>query len=177
MEIRARPSNKIWIGGLFIPVILLVAPAPCPAQGTIVVDADCDGAGSTIVSLTWDGATRTGTGSCTNVTVTWFASAGTGLRTTATLTAPLTNGATTIPAANHDIKMTPSANPWNGDLLQQTSVAPLSAAISLWEERVDTGEQNRADTFSVDIRVDTSSMPDLEPGFYTGTVTLTVSTF
>lgn len=146
---------------------------------TIDVTADCDGLAGTTVSLLWDGVTQTADGSCQFVTVAWFQSANAQIQMTAILTNPLTDASvpTIVPAANHLIKMVPSANAWNGDLLQTTAYTSLSGPVTLWQELVTAGEQNRSDTFQVDIRLNGSTAGALGPGNYTGTVMLTVSTF
>ncbi len=146
---------------------------------TIEVTADCDGLAGTTVSLLWDGLTQTADGSCQFITVSWLQSDNAQMQMTATLTNPLTDAvsSTVIPAASHLIKMVPSANAWNGDLLQATTYTSLSGPVSLWQELVSTGEQNRSDTFQVDIRLDGNTAGALAPGNYTGTVMLTVSAF
>ena len=146
---------------------------------TIDVAADCDGLAGTTVSLLWDGVTQTADGSCQFVTVTWFQSANAQMQMTATLTNPLTDvsSSTVVPASSHLIKMVPSANAWNGDLLQATTYTSLAGPVDLWQELITTGEQNRSDTFQVDIRLDGNTAGALAPGNYTGTVLLTVSAF
>ena len=180
--------NKKLVLGTILVASLAVFPAESFGQADITLNmtpvaslsiaADCDGGGSTTVTLAWNGATKTGTGSCNGITVSWLQATLVNMRVTATLTAALTDGTSTIPAADHSIKIVQSGNAWNGTLLAQTTYAALGAAVSLWEEDVDSGEQNRSDTFQVDFQVNGTNTTTLTPGnLYTGTVQLTVATF
>lgn len=169
--------------GLALLGVLAVAPAISWAQtpvtlqmnipASLTVTVDCDGIGGNQVVLAFNAVTKIGTGSCTTVNIDWLQTSGTNLRTTATLTTALAAGIT-IPAADHEIKI--SGNTF-GDTTAVTVFTALSAPINIWEEAVAAGEQNRADAFSLDFRVDASALLNLEPGIYNGQVDLTVSTF
>ena len=180
-------KNLLCVG--LLGLVLLAFPAASYAQAPVTINAiiaasldivaDCDGAAGTTVTLTWDPLTKFADGSCQFVTVSWLQAATTSLRTTATLTAALTDAGipATIPAANHFIKIIASGNAWNGDITQATAYTPLSAPVNIWEELVGVGEQNQSDIFQVDFRMDASALVTLDPGTYTGTVTLSVATF
>ena len=180
-------KNLLCVG--LLGLALLAFPAASYAQAPVTINAiiaaslditaDCDGAAGTTVTLTWDPLTKFADGSCLFITVDWLQALGTNLRTTATLTAALTDAGipATIPAANHLLKIIASGNAWNGDTTQVTAYTALSAPVNIWEEAVGASEQNRSDTFQVDFRMDASALADLNPGTYTGTVTLSVATF
>ena len=180
-------KNLVRVG--LLGLALLAFPAIASAQAPVTINAvitasldigaDCDGASSTTVTLVWNGLTKFADGSCQFVTVSWLQAAGIQMRTTATLTAALTDAGipATIPAANHLVKIIASGNAWNGDITQVTAYTALSAPVNIWEELVDLGDQNRSDIFQVDFRMDGSALATLDPGTYTGTVTLSVSTF
>ncbi len=177
-------KNLVRVG--LLGLALLAFPAIASAQApvtinavitaTLDVGADCDGASGTTVTLVWDGLTKFADGSCQFVTISWLQALGTNMRTTATLTAALTD-VTTIPDANHLVKIIASGNAWNGDIIQVTAYTALTSPVNIWEEAVGAGEQNRSDTFQVDFRMDASALTTLDPGTYTGTVTLSVATF
>lgn len=179
-------NKKILLTSLVLLGALVALPATSMAQLTapvtlnmivpasVSVVADCDGGGGTTATLTFVVATKLGTGSCTNVTVSWVQAVGQTVQLEAALTTPMTDGTTSIPAANHFVKI--SGNTF-GDTAAVTTFTTLSAAVNVFQELIAPGEQNRNDTFSVDFQVDTSTVLALSPNTYTGTVTLTVSAF
>lgn len=179
-------NKKKFLTGLVLLGALMVLPATSMAQLTapvtlsmvvpasVSVVADCDGGGSTTATLTFVVATKIGTGSCSNVTVSWLQAIGQTVRLNAALTTPMTDGVTPIPAASHFVKI--SGNTF-GDTVAVTTFTALGSAVNIFEELIAGGEQNRSDTFSVDFQVNTSAVLALSPNTYTGTVTLTVSAF
>ena len=182
---KGKNIIKMAILGLALLALPSISFAQVPITinaaiaASLDVAADCDGGGGTTVTLVWDGLTKVADGSCNFLTVSWLQATTTQMQVTATVTAALTDALipATIPDANHEIKMVPSGNAWNGDLAQVTAYTSLAAPVNIWQEVVNAAEQNRSDSFQVDFRMNATTLTTLAPGNYTGTITLSVSTF